>query len=151
MRPSALAVAVVLAVASTAHSEQKHDIRGFGLGMTAEEIARVAPEDCWDQEVYYFCNDGSFMVLYASTGAVWTVTFSWQYSGPLDLIAQRLSAEYQVDLARNVSLESFTGTVGDIRIKLLRNGSDTRITITDMMLADGSSLPPTTDHHTHSR
>jgi hypothetical protein len=126
---------VMFAIGSSANSEQIHEINGFRLGVTADEIERGAPQDCWEQEVYYFCDAGSFMVLYTPGGLSWTITFAWEYSGPLEPVAERLGAEYQVKLAPDPTVEAYAGSADGLRVKLARNGRDTRLTITDTALA----------------
>jgi hypothetical protein len=142
MRFAISALAVVLLAITSARAEQRREVGAFRLGATAEEIEDAAPRDCWEQEVYYFCDAGSYMVLYTPGGLSWTITFAWEYSGPLDTVAERVGSEYRVELTRSPALEVYAGATDGVRVTLARVGSDTRLTITDTEL--------TPDHTAHT-
>jgi hypothetical protein len=130
-----LILAAILAASSSAHGEPKRGIGNFRLSATADETLSAAPQDCWEQEVYYFCDAGSYMVLYTPDGLSWTVTFAWEYSGPFDSVAERVSTEYQVELARDGTSETYLGAAHGLSVTLTRAGTEARLTVTDTALA----------------
>jgi hypothetical protein len=147
MKSAFLAALLVTTAASFAQAEQKRDIMGFGLGMTADQILEAAPKDCWDEQVvYFFCDKGSIMVLYAPGGAAWTITHATDWSGPLDKVARDLGAEYGVELKPGDLPDTYFGSGREIRAMLVRKGGDMRFTITDIALAELNNAAPHADH-----